>query len=368
MRTQADYPELKPPLVRGKIFQLSRTGRGATVPGRRGTDGPNRVAALLPCGTYFSAGAAISTTANMLASWAVSSAATGRRCGRGSVFGPAEARRRAASGSSIPWRELPSAASAAGASMDRTAAPASAVSSRPSGEAVARSSRACIWYPGISSRPRPPAHPAVAAHRVSQPAGVWESSRPRARTAGAGGDLRLWREADGRLILRSRRPEEARRTRAHIVGRQGHRAMPPGAPEGWPDVSWQDRAACRGMDMLLFFGPDGEPRPEREIREAKAKAVCASCPVQPNAWTTRSGTRSCTGSGAGLTWRNVRGSAAAGHADRTPRESRSRSSRGTAAGEVVREGAGALARNSTRAREPALGTTGPAGMPQPAMP
>ena len=45
------------------------------------------------------------------------------------------------------------------------------------------------------------------------------------------------------------------------------------------DVSWQDRAACRDMDVL-FFGPDGEPRPEREIREAKAKKVCVSCPVR----------------------------------------------------------------------------------------
>ncbi len=45
-------------------------------------------------------------------------------------------------------------------------------------------------------------------------------------------------------------------------------------------MSWQDRAACAGMDVLLFFGPDGEPRREREIREAKARAVCASCPVQ----------------------------------------------------------------------------------------
>ena len=45
-------------------------------------------------------------------------------------------------------------------------------------------------------------------------------------------------------------------------------------------MSWLDRAACRGMDVLLFFGPDGEPRPEREIREAKAKAVCQLCPVR----------------------------------------------------------------------------------------
>jgi len=45
-------------------------------------------------------------------------------------------------------------------------------------------------------------------------------------------------------------------------------------------MSWQDRAACGGMDALLFFGPDDEPRPEREIREAKAKAGCQLCPVR----------------------------------------------------------------------------------------
>ncbi len=44
--------------------------------------------------------------------------------------------------------------------------------------------------------------------------------------------------------------------------------------------SWQDRAACTGMDRRLFFGPDDEPRPDREIREAKAKAVCKRCPVR----------------------------------------------------------------------------------------
>lgn len=45
-------------------------------------------------------------------------------------------------------------------------------------------------------------------------------------------------------------------------------------------MSWQDKAACMGIDARLFFGPDGEPRAEREIREAKAKAICASCPVR----------------------------------------------------------------------------------------
>jgi len=47
-----------------------------------------------------------------------------------------------------------------------------------------------------------------------------------------------------------------------------------------PSWSWQDAAACRAEDLGLFFGPDGERQPEREIRERKAKAVCVSCPVR----------------------------------------------------------------------------------------
>ena len=52
-------------------------------------------------------------------------------------------------------------------------------------------------------------------------------------------------------------------------------AMP--ARTNW---AWQDAAACRGKEILLFFGPDGERQPERDVRERKAKAVCASCPVR----------------------------------------------------------------------------------------
>jgi len=47
-----------------------------------------------------------------------------------------------------------------------------------------------------------------------------------------------------------------------------------------PNWGWQDAAACRGKEVVLFFGPDGERQPEREIRERKAKAVCAACPVR----------------------------------------------------------------------------------------
>jgi WhiB family redox-sensing transcriptional regulator len=34
------------------------------------------------------------------------------------------------------------------------------------------------------------------------------------------------------------------------------------------------------MDVLLFFSPDDEPRPERQIRKAKAKAACRLCTVR----------------------------------------------------------------------------------------
>lgn len=45
------------------------------------------------------------------------------------------------------------------------------------------------------------------------------------------------------------------------------------------DMSWTERAACRGEDTNLFFGVEGEQPHERDIRERKATAVCAVCPV-----------------------------------------------------------------------------------------
>jgi WhiB family transcriptional regulator, redox-sensing transcriptional regulator len=43
--------------------------------------------------------------------------------------------------------------------------------------------------------------------------------------------------------------------------------------------SWRLRAACRKVDSGIFFSPDGERPPERDAREARAKAICARCPV-----------------------------------------------------------------------------------------
>jgi WhiB family transcriptional regulator, redox-sensing transcriptional regulator len=45
-------------------------------------------------------------------------------------------------------------------------------------------------------------------------------------------------------------------------------------------MSWLDRAACAGVDGHLFFAPDIERTQDREIREAKAAAICAQCPVR----------------------------------------------------------------------------------------
>lgn len=44
---------------------------------------------------------------------------------------------------------------------------------------------------------------------------------------------------------------------------------------------WQRHASCRGPEAALFFAPTvPEPRLERESREGRAKAICASCSVQ----------------------------------------------------------------------------------------
>jgi WhiB family redox-sensing transcriptional regulator len=47
----------------------------------------------------------------------------------------------------------------------------------------------------------------------------------------------------------------------------------------WGLSSWRLRAACRSVDSAVFFFPDAERGRAREAREARAKAICARCPV-----------------------------------------------------------------------------------------
>jgi WhiB family transcriptional regulator, redox-sensing transcriptional regulator len=45
--------------------------------------------------------------------------------------------------------------------------------------------------------------------------------------------------------------------------------------------TWQLRAACRGPESALFFPPTyAERKEERDAREARAKSICAECPVR----------------------------------------------------------------------------------------
>ncbi len=48
-----------------------------------------------------------------------------------------------------------------------------------------------------------------------------------------------------------------------------------------PRTEWQQRGLCRAEDSTVFFPPSHfEHKPEREAREAKAKAICERCPVR----------------------------------------------------------------------------------------
>lgn len=47
------------------------------------------------------------------------------------------------------------------------------------------------------------------------------------------------------------------------------------------EARWQDIAACKGMDPIIFFGPENaETVKEKHDREDSAKAVCSTCPVK----------------------------------------------------------------------------------------
>ena len=53
--------------------------------------------------------------------------------------------------------------------------------------------------------------------------------------------------------------------------------LPTPVAETW---EWQTKAACRGLDVAIFFHPDKERGPARRERDQQAKAICASCPVR----------------------------------------------------------------------------------------
>lgn len=42
---------------------------------------------------------------------------------------------------------------------------------------------------------------------------------------------------------------------------------------------WRRQGRCRFEPFALFFPPDGETGEQRDMRERRAKKVCAACPV-----------------------------------------------------------------------------------------
>ena len=47
------------------------------------------------------------------------------------------------------------------------------------------------------------------------------------------------------------------------------------------DDAWQVKAACRGPQALVFFPPSTfERKDEKQDRERRAKAICATCSVK----------------------------------------------------------------------------------------
>lgn len=51
--------------------------------------------------------------------------------------------------------------------------------------------------------------------------------------------------------------------------------------ESQRSLTWQQQGLCRAEDGIVFFPPTHfEHKPEREAREAAAKAICARCSVR----------------------------------------------------------------------------------------
>jgi len=74
---------------------------------------------------------------------------------------------------------------------------------------------------------------------------------------------------------------EAADRRPHGPGTAPDRAAALPVRPGEPAVpDWRERAACRGADLNLFFGPRRERADQRLRRLEEAKRLCARCPVR----------------------------------------------------------------------------------------
>jgi WhiB family redox-sensing transcriptional regulator len=103
-----------------------------------------------------------------------------------------------------------------------------------------------------------------------------------------GREVRRWRIAPPGTVPPPRPAPDpmtaSRRRERDTAAQRARRARrnPPRRPDlPAPPTSLAD-AACKGEAPDLFFGPDAEFVNARQVREEKAKAICARCPVRPD--------------------------------------------------------------------------------------
>jgi hypothetical protein len=80
-------------------------------------------------------------------------------------------------------------------------------------------------------------------------------------------------------------PAELRRRRERDTAAQRARRArrnPPRRPALPAPPRVLEAGACKGEDPDLFFGPAAEFVSARQVREEKARAICARCPVRPD--------------------------------------------------------------------------------------
>lgn len=44
--------------------------------------------------------------------------------------------------------------------------------------------------------------------------------------------------------------------------------------------NWREQVKPCSGKTLTFVGPESETKPDRQVREAEAKSICATCPVR----------------------------------------------------------------------------------------
>jgi WhiB family redox-sensing transcriptional regulator len=56
----------------------------------------------------------------------------------------------------------------------------------------------------------------------------------------------------------------------------------PMSDDGVASGEWRELAACRDVELSVFFSPDTERGAARAARESRALQICGACPARPS--------------------------------------------------------------------------------------